>query len=544
MSNVKKGCFSIVMAHLFIVLAVVLEKKVNYGFYYACSLYLVAILINLFLINSFSGNIDGKCNSLVLKFSIIMKYIIGIGIIFEKNYWGITEKQYYLFQVLILVLMTLDMLLFLYREDSKAYKIYSLINVVFVFIYGVLTIEQFWILLIAIPILVVYTIFDNIKMVFFSCIVINVANCFGIYRQIISGYDKDNVYIRWIYIAEILIMIFFTISLIQTAILNKKIAKERIKEINESKAKTEELSLKIINIGREIKNSSTETTKLIDELEKATNNSLIVFKDIANGNTNNANSIDNQALMTSNIVKMIDGVQEEADRAVDSNDISIKGLNKSMRSFSLLKNKSNSIVKNNAEVISVINDFVENARQVKKIINNIAGISEQTNLLSLNASIESARAGETGKGFAVVAGEIRVLADQTSDLTDAIDKIVSKLEHNALKAQRVVGEVVQAIDEENATIDETVDDFELMQSNLNDMGDCVEAILEKIQNVVSYNVEIEKHISALASSSEEVTASTEEGVALNEENRDKAKKTKELMNDLLSLVDELEQYVK
>lgn len=103
MSNVKKGCFSIVLAHLFIVSAIVLEKNVNYGFYYVCSLYLVAILIKLFLINSFSSNIDGKCNSLVLKFSTIMKYIIGIGIIYEKNYWGISAKQFYLFQTLILI---------------------------------------------------------------------------------------------------------------------------------------------------------------------------------------------------------------------------------------------------------------------------------------------------------------------------------------------------------------------------------------------------------------------------------------------------------
>ena len=62
-----------------------------------------------------------------------------------------------------------------------------------------------------------------------------------------------------------------------------------------------------------------------------------------------------------------------------------------------------------------------------------------------------------------MADEIRKLADETGTLTSSIDGIVRELENNANKAQNVVGQVVYAINEENETIDETMEKFQTMQ---------------------------------------------------------------------------------
>ena len=97
----------------------------------------------------------------------------------------------------------------------------------------------------------------------------------------------------------------------------------------------------------------------------------------------------------------------------------------------------------------------------------------------------------------------------------------------------------QDINEENVTIDNTMLEFNEMQSNINEMDEVVDNITNKIEKVVEFNKEIEKHINTLAASSEEVTASTEEGVALSRMNKEKAMQTKTLLHNLLDKVETL-----
>ena len=153
-----------------------------------------------------------------------------------------------------------------------------------------------------------------------------------------------------------------------------------------------------------------------------------------------------------------------------------------------------------------IANVIKRSDKMQNIIELIKGISEQTNLLSLNAGIESARAGEAGKGFGIVAEEIRILAEQSADAANDIEQLIHEIELDLRDTNKAKQESSDCVIISKEAAKKTFKSFE----NIINKIEATNISLEKMRTKVTSCASISTDMSAIA---QEQSASVEEVLA-------------------------------
>ncbi len=236
--------------------------------------------------------------------------------------------------------------------------------------------------------------------------------------------------------------------------------------------------------------------------------------------------------------------------ALDQNAENISGLNGSVDSMNSYAKEAYEalkevldIGKKTASEVTVLKDETNNtnvsAQKINEAVGLIQDIAQQTNLLSLNASIEAARAGDSGRGFAVVAEEIRNLSEASGRGAEQIAEIVGQLIRNSDVSVERMGSVEKNVDVQMNRIDGLNSAFIGLGKEISRVSEATGSISEQTEHITAMKDEISMIIEQLAAISEENAASTEETSASMQDLSNAIEECTAGTDKLLRLSDEL-----
>ena len=281
----------------------------------------------------------------------------------------------------------------------------------------------------------------------------------------------------------------------------------------------------------------------LDEMAKQCSNTTDdvsrAVEEISKGAVSQAEEIQNASGQIAQMGTVIEDIVTNVNNLTEASDAMGKAGDEStetMQNLSASNDKTSEAIGMIGEQIRLTDESIKKISVATELITSIAS---QTNLLSLNASIESARAGEAGRGFAVVATEIQKLAVQSNDAAVEIQQIISKL---ISESQKTMDEMKQAdvlMKEQQEKLNDTKMKFGEVSTGIDVSKDGTEKIRVCADSCNSARTRVIDVISNLSAISEENAASAQETTASMEELNatinmlaNEATKLKEISSDL------------
>ena len=311
---------------------------------------------------------------------------------------------------------------------------------------------------------------------------------------------------------------------------------------------------------RTIQNSVSSITQILDgireatgELESVSNDFQAMFKNMTESMEQTGTAVDtiagNTVSQTNNILDMkekigaisvsidhISGKNKELTMSAENMKVCNHSVKEIMGELIAISRKSGIEIENVRKQTDLTN---QSAQQIRTATEIIAGISNKTNLLALNASIEAARAGEHGKGFAVVAEEIRTLADQSRESTEQINKIVNDLIENSNISVAITEKVSEAFTKQDEKIQDTEEIFKSLNQEITHVGNAIGEIDSEVAGLGVHKNVIESSITSLSASAEENTNSAKMTIESVEEFRHVVDECNHVTERIVRVSDEL-----
>ncbi|MDB5055967.1 MAG: hypothetical protein JWM44_4017 [Bacilli bacterium] len=289
---------------------------------------------------------------------------------------------------------------------------------------------------------------------------------------------------------------------------------------------------KVLEMAQILHNSSRATAKSADEI-------VIVTKDIAEGSSELSSVAERSNILTQQLYEKLSEVISANERmsgiAGDVRINSDKGIAFSKEVIA----KTNDTNVLTQEMFEKVNGLRESAASIQKVLELLNNMAKQTNILSLNASIEAARAGAAGKGFMVISHEIRNLADQSKQSIEVVGRITLNIQKDIDDAVNSIEKAYPVFKEQIHMVQETDHIFTKVSGYMGDYTNQLNLVIRYIAELQQSQHALSEAMYHVSATSQESAASTEQVAALSTEQLDTSKHLVSLSEELEMLSEEL-----
>jgi methyl-accepting chemotaxis protein len=289
---------------------------------------------------------------------------------------------------------------------------------------------------------------------------------------------------------------------------------------------------KMTEVTQRVAGASQTLVASAEENVASTNEISATVQEIAAGATSQSTALDENRNSLESLVTQIRKMDENSKGVLTgANQMSTtsKGGEKAM---SHLFTQSKAAAETTGKIIEAVNNLEKQTKNINQIIDVLDSIARRTNLLSLNASIEAAHAGEQGKGFAVVASEIRKLARQTNESLQQVTQTIASMIKETTNAVTLCKQTTESVKAQGEAVEATNNAFKQIETTIEENVKGIRSIVESIRLTQEHTGQISQGMQTIASTSEETAASTEEVSASVEEQTAAMEELNKLAGDL------------